>query len=141
MVAVDEHHIKMVQGWDGFQAERLMNEYYSQLIGGKTIEEIAASDTMVVFAQHTDKSLQQMQQPLGDKFAGAVAGLEPGELAPPVVDEWAGYIVRCDAKNSVPFDSSMIASLQLKRQLRVQNFTLDMFTPHTIEDNRDDFFE
>lgn len=123
------------------KTERLMNEYYSQLIGGKTIEEIAASDTMVIFSQHTDVSLQKMQQPLGDKFTGAVAGLNSGELAPPVIDEWAGYIVRCDAKRLVPFDSSMIASLQLKRQFRVQNFTLDMFTPHTIDDNRDDFFE
>ncbi len=123
------------------KTEQLMNKYYNQLIGGKTMEEIADSDTFVVFDQYTDKSLQQMRQPLGEKFAGAVAGLNTGELAPPVIEEWIGFIVRCDAKKVIPFDSSMVASLQLKRQSRVQDLSIDIFTPQTIEDNRDDFFE
>jgi hypothetical protein len=78
---------------------------------------------------------------MGDDFAGAVARLEPGQLSTPLVGEWAAYIIRCDAKKSVPFDSSMLSALQLKRQFRVQQLSVDIFKPKKLEDKRDVFFE
>lgn len=78
---------------------------------------------------------------MGAEFAGEVASLEPGQLSSPLVTDRGGYIIRCDEKTEKPFDSTMIAELQMKRQVRLNMLTVDIFTPKEIKDNRDVFFE
>jgi hypothetical protein len=122
-------------------ADRL-NAVFSQLTSGKTLEQIAAADTLIVF-QNNAKGvfMNQIESGFGYEFAGAVATLEPGRFSTPLLTDWAGYIIRCDAKYSIPFDSTMLSMMQYKRQLRMQLLSQDLFTPKKIQDNRDKYFE
>jgi hypothetical protein len=122
-------------------ADRL-NAIFSQLTSGKTLEQIAAADTLVVFQNNAQGVyLNQLQSGYGYEFAGAVATLEPGRFSTPLLTDWAGYIIRCDAKNVIPFDSTMLGMMQYKRQLRMQDISQILFTPKKIQDYRDKFFE
>lgn len=123
------------------KTDSVIHEYYDLLMSGATMEDIARDDSLIMYSPNTDATLDEMRMSMGDDFAGAVARLEPGQLSTPLVGEWAAYIIRCDAKRSVPFDSSMIPALQLKRQFRVQQLTMDIFEPEELEDKRDVFFE
>jgi len=123
---------------------QIMVEYlekiYEKITHGQSIEELAASDTMLFIRRQEGLNLAQLQMGLGGEFAGLVATLEQGQLSKPLALEWAGYIIRCDRKTSLPFDSTMIMPLQMKKQSRLQEVTIELFTPDEIEDNRDDFF-
>lgn len=122
--------------------ELYFDDISNQLRSGVTMEDIAASDTIVIFRTDLpEANLFQLQNRYGAEFAGMTATLESGDVSPPLVTDWAGYIIRCDRKIVSPFDSSMVSLLQLKRQTRLQQITEDMFTPEKIEDNRDFFFE
>ena len=70
-----------------------------------------------------------------------MATLEPGRFSTPLLTDWSGYIIRCDAKYSIPFDSTMLGMMQYKRQLRMQILSQSLFTPKKIQDNRDKYFE
>jgi len=122
-------------------ADRL-NAAFSQLTSGKTLEQIAAADTLMVFQNNTrGVFMNQIESGYGYEFAGAVATLEPGRLSTPLLTDWSGYIIRCDAKYSIPFDSTMLGMMQNKRQLRMQVLSQSLFTPKKIQDNRDKYFE
>jgi hypothetical protein len=122
-------------------AERL-NAVFTKITSGKSLEQIAAADTLLVFQNNArGVFLNQIQSGYGYEFAGAVATLEPGRFSPPLLTDWAGYIIRCDAKNIFPFDSTMLGMMQYKRQLRMQGISQILFTPKKITDNRDKFFE
>jgi hypothetical protein len=115
---------------------------YTQLAAGKAMEAIAQTDTMVMFQSNVrDQTAFMLRSTYGDKFAGAVAMLEPGQISKPVHMPYRGYIIRCDSKEEVPFDSTMFGLLQWKRQLRLQQITQNIFTPEEVVDNRDKFFE
>lgn len=122
----------------------IMTEYldqaYAQITMGQSFEELASKDTMLFFRDQKDLNLAQIQMGLGGEFAGLVATLEQGQLSRPLILDWAGYIVRCDRKITVSFDSTMIMPIQMKKQSRLQELSMDLFTPKKIEDNRDDFF-
>lgn len=118
-----------------------LNQVYSQLTTGKTLEEVTSEDTIMIFHNRKDVTLGQLQSALGSEFAGVVATLDSGQLSRPLVMDWAGYMIRCDRKVVNPFDSTMLAPLQIKRQVRLQELTVDIFTPRKIEDKRDLFFE
>jgi peptidyl-prolyl cis-trans isomerase D len=122
-------------------AQYLSNLQY-QLQSGETMEAIAASDTLVIFRNDLKNlTLSDMAGSYGEKFAGAVARLEPQEVSTPLLTDWAGYIIRCDQKIPTLFDSTMIVYLQDKRQKRLQQLSQNIFTPKEIEDYRDEFFE
>jgi parvulin-like peptidyl-prolyl isomerase len=131
----------MERGFIKEKSDSIISDYYDRLMAGATMEDIARSDTLIMYSPQTDVSLDELRRPMGDDFSGAVAQLEPGQISSPLVTEWAAYIIRCDAKRAVPFDSSMIAALQLKRQFRVQELTMDIFEPEQLKDKRDVFFE
>jgi parvulin-like peptidyl-prolyl isomerase len=115
---------------------------HGQLASGKAMETVAQNDTMVIFNSNiTDQTVFMLRNTYGDKFAGAVATLEPGQISKPVFMPFTGYIIRCDSKEEVPFDSTMFGLLQWKRQLRLQQITQNIFAPEEIVDNRDRFFE
>jgi peptidyl-prolyl cis-trans isomerase D len=122
----------------------IMTEYltrtYEKIAAGQSLEELAANDTMLFFRQQEGLNLTQLQMGLGGEFAGLVATLEKGQLSKPLALDWAGYIIRCDGKTTLQFDSTMIMPLQMKKQSRLQEVTIDLFTPKEIEDNRDEFF-
>jgi parvulin-like peptidyl-prolyl isomerase len=118
-----------------------LDEYHDRLIAGIPMENIASEDTIVTFRASDAMTLGQVQMKLGAEFAGVVASLESGQLASPLVTDRGGYIIRCDAKTVRPFDSTMIAELQMKRQVRLDMLTVDIFTPQKVKDNRDVFFE
>ncbi len=117
-----------------------LNDIYGQLTTGKSMEEIASEDTLLYFREQQDINLAQVTMSMGGEFAGLVATLEPGQLSSPLTMEWAGYIIRCDKKMDIPFDSTMVMSIQMNKQSRLQSLTVNLFTPKEIEDNRDDFF-
>ncbi len=125
----------------GELVEHQFTIYYDQLMAGKTMDEIAAEDTLVLLRSSEGIALGQIQMTLGNEFAGVVATLEPNQMSTPLIMDWAGYIIRCDAKVVNPFDSTMITPLQMMRQARLQELTLNIFTPKKLEDNRDLFFE
>lgn len=115
---------------------------YGQLVSGKAMEAIAQVDTTVIFQTNIrERTVYALRNTYGDKFAGAVAALEPGQVSKPVIMPFAGYIIRCDSKNEVAIDSTMLGMLQWKRQLRLQQITQNIFTPEEIVDHRDRFFE
>ncbi|KPK62847.1 hypothetical protein AMJ83_09585 [candidate division WOR_3 bacterium SM23_42] len=115
---------------------------YAQLAAGKAMEAIAQSETIVLFKDDIkNRTLYELRSGYGDKFAGALVTLEPGEISRPVIQGYNGYIIRCDRKEELPFDSTMIGVLQWKRQLRLQQITQNLFTPEELVDNRDKFFE
>jgi hypothetical protein len=121
-------------------ADRL-NEYYNRLMAGETMSKILSEDTLLEFNNVEDVTISQIHNALGGDVAGAVANLENGQTSLPIITDWAGYIVHCDKKVAVPFDSTMLAALQMKRQQRLQDITTKIFMPKEIEDNRDNFFE
>ena len=123
----------------GVLAEYLA-QTYEKITAGQSIEELAANDTLLYFRHQEDLNLAQVQMGLGGEFAGLVATLEKGQLSRPLALDWAGYIIRCDGKTTLQFDSTMIMPLQMKKQSRLQEVTIDLFTPEETEDNRDDFF-
>lgn len=122
----------------------LMADYleraYDKIRAGQSFEQLSAEDTMLYFRQQDGLNLAQIQMGLGGEVAGLVATLEQGQVSRPLVLDWAGYIFRCNGKTTVAFDSTMIMALQMKKQSRLQEVTIDLFTPKEIEDNRDDFF-
>ena len=117
-----------------------MDKIHQQLIGGKPIEQVAFEDTLIIL-QKDSKSILQIQSQYGLEFAGAAAALEPKQISSPLLTEWSGYVIRCDNKKAVPFDSTMMGYLQMGRQMRLQYLTQDIFTPKKVKDNRDKFFE
>jgi parvulin-like peptidyl-prolyl isomerase len=121
--------------------EEKMDALHTRIVAGTTIEDIASEDTMVVVRTIKDAQLVQLVNGMGGEFAGVAARLDAGDISVPLVTDWAGYIIRCDNKQVAPFDSSMIVSLQMKRQTRLQGLTIELFTPGEIDDYRDDFFE
>lgn len=118
-----------------------LNHIHSRLITNTSMEEAVSEDTVVVFNDRKNVTLMQIQGALGGEFAGAVAKLEQNQISSPLIVDWAGYIIRCDKKVDNPFDSTMLLTLQMKRQQRLQQITTQIFTPNKIEDNRDLFFE
>lgn len=121
--------------------EQKLDAYYDKLVGGMTMENIASLDTLVGFHENDAMTLGQLHMTFGAEFAGGVAALESGQFSSPLMTELGGYIIRCDTKTVEPFDSTMIATLQAKRQGRLRMITENMFTPKKLEDNRDLFFE
>ncbi|MGB9721112.1 MAG: peptidylprolyl isomerase [bacterium] len=119
-----------------------LNNVFMQLQSGTTLEQIAEKDT-VFFVQNNIKNvaLAEIETRYGQEFAGVLAGLESNQISKPLLTDWAGYIIRCDKKTSLPFDSTMVPSLQYVRQVRLQNLSQSIFTPKKIVDNRDKFFE
>ena len=115
---------------------------HAQLVAGKPMETIAQSDALVLFEPGIqDRTLSELRSGYGDTFAGVLATLEPGEISKPVIQSHNGYIIRCNRKEVVPFDSTMLGVLQWKRQLRLQQISQNLFTPEELVDNRDKFFE
>jgi parvulin-like peptidyl-prolyl isomerase len=115
---------------------------HDKLASGQAMEAIVQFDTIAMFQSNIkDQAVFTFRNTYGDKFAGAVAALEPGQISNPVILPYAGYIIRCDSKHEVPFDSTMLGLLQWKRQLRLQQITQNIFTPEEIVDHRDKFFE
>ncbi len=113
-----------------------------QLRGGATMEQVAAADTLLIFQNNIKNILlSELLTSYGPEFAGTVAALEAGRISSPLITEWAGYIIRCDAKTIMPFDSTMLGMMQYKRQLRLQSISQSIFTPRQLVDNRDLFFE
>lgn len=129
--------------------QKILSEYveeklaaiYDLLIKDTPLEQVRARDTTVVIQDQNNVQLTWIQSALGSEVAGRVARMEPGDISPPLVTDWAGYIILCDDKRVVPMDSSMVYALQMKRQVRIEQVLGDIFDPDKIEDNRDLFFE
>jgi len=121
--------------------EQKLDECCDRLTGGMTMEKIASEDTIVTFHESEAMTLEQLQMTFGAEFAGVVMALESGQFSSPLITDLGGYIIRCDTKTVEPFDSTMVAALQVKRQMRLRMLTDDIFTPKKLEDNRDLFFE
>ena len=117
-----------------------MDQTYARLSPGRSLEQVAAEDTALMF-QKDIKNIFQIQREYGVEFAGTIAALQPDQTSRPLITDWAGYIIHCDARTSVPFDSSMAGYLQMTRQMRLQVLSQSIFTPKKIVDNRDKFFE
>lgn len=118
-----------------------LDQIYDQLVAGNTMKKIVSEDTILLLRKLENITLAQMQISLGHEFAGVAATLEPGQTSVPLIMDWAGYVLHCHSKTASPFDSTMLTALQMKRQVRLQDLTVSLFTPKDIEDNRDDFFE
>ncbi len=119
-----------------------LKRLHAQMVSGTPMESIAQSDTTVRF--HTgiaNQNLFGLRSTYGDQFAGALASLEQGQISAPVIDRYSGYLIRCDRKNEVQFDSSMVGVLQWKRQMMLQQIGQSIFTPEELVDYRDKFFE
>ena len=122
--------------------EKRLNDMYAQIGTGRSMEEVAASDTIArLHAGLIGQTLFTLRNIHGDEFAGAVASLEPGQVSEPVITKYGGYIIRCDGKEEMAVDSTMIGMLQWTRQVRLQNLSQELFTPERLVDNRDKFFE
>jgi hypothetical protein len=119
-----------------------LNNLHDQLVSGTPMESIAESDTNVRFNTGiVNQNLFGLRSTYGDVFAGALASLEQGQVSAPVVDRYSGYVIRCDRKGEVQFDSSMVGVLQWKRQMMLQQISQIIFTPDEVVDYRDEFFE
>lgn len=119
-----------------------LNDAHGQITSGKTMEALAESDEIIDLQKDIkDQTMYAMASAYGDNFAGAVAALQPGQISAPVISRYTGYLIRLDAKHEVPFDSTMLGMLQWRRQMRLQQITLSIFTPEKLVDNRDMFFE
>ncbi|MEO0160754.1 MAG: peptidylprolyl isomerase [candidate division WOR-3 bacterium] len=132
-----------------YERERLktrLKEYledvFKQLQTGNTLERMAQMDT-TLFLQTglRNLSLNEIEMRYGPEFAGVVGSLDSGQVSRPLVTEWAGYIIRCDNKRVMPFDTSLVKYIQYLRQARFQSLSQAIFTPRQIIDNRDKFFE
>jgi len=122
-------------------ADYLQN-IYNQLTSGKTMEDITSRDTLIILQTNIKNlNIDQIKTQYGLEFAGACARLQTKQISLPVITDWAGYIIRVDSISIVPFDSTMISSLQIERQMRLGGLTQTIFTPKKIVDNRDKFFE
>ena len=119
-----------------------LNSLHGKLVSGTPMESIAESDTIVRFNTGiVNQNLFGLRSTYGDQFAGALAPLEQGQLSAPVIDRYSGYLIRCDRKSEVQFDSSMVGVLQWKRQMMLQQISQIIFTPEEVIDYRDKFFE
>lgn len=119
-----------------------LNNIFIQLQAGTTLEKIAESDTTLFFQTNLNNlTLIDIESRYGPEFTGVIAALEKGQVSKPLVTEWAGYIIRCDNKTIMPFDTSLVKYIQYARQLRFQNLSTAIFTPKQFIDNRDKFFE
>jgi parvulin-like peptidyl-prolyl isomerase len=119
-----------------------LDHVYELIQAGATMEAIAQTDTVVLFQNNIKgQNVLVLRNTYGDEFAGAVAALDQGQVSAPVVTRYAGFIIRVDGINEIPFDSTMIGVLQWKRQQMLQQITQTMFTPEELVDNRDKFFE
>lgn len=121
--------------------EKRLAAAYEQLSGATPVEEVCARDTTIVYQHQDNVQLTWVQSALGGEVAGRVARMERGDISAPLVTDWAGYIIMCDDKRTIPMDSSMVFALQMKRQTRIEQIMREVFTPDKIEDNRDLFFE
>lgn len=119
-----------------------LNDVSNQLMSGKTLEQIAQKDTLLYLQSGiTNVLLADIETKYGLEFAGVLAGLEQGQTSKPLLTDWAGYIIRCDRKTTLTFDSTLVRYIQYRRQVRLQNLSQSIFTPKKIVDNRDIFFE
>ncbi len=120
--------------------KRYLGDVHSLLIGGRKMGDIALDDTLLIFRERRDVTLHQLQSELGLEVSGLLATLEPGQISGPLVIDWAGYIIRCEGKTVLPFDSSVVYMMQMKRQGRLSEISAKIFTPEKVIDNRDEFF-
>lgn len=119
-----------------------LNNVFIQLQSGTTLEKIVEQDTTLFFQTNLNNlTLADVESKYGPEFTGVLASLEKGQISKPLTTEWAGYIIRCDNKIVVPFDTSMVKYIQYARQMRFQSLSISIFTPKKIIDNRDKFFE
>ncbi len=119
-----------------------LNNIFIQLQSGTTLEKIVEQDTTLFFQTNLNNlTLTDIESRYGPEFTGVLAALEKGQISKPLITEWAGYIIRCDDKTVIPFDTSMVKYIQYARQMRFQNLSISIFTPKKIIDNRDKFFE
>jgi parvulin-like peptidyl-prolyl isomerase len=121
--------------------EDKLTAVYDQLVRNIPVEEVCARDTTVIVQNQDNVQVAWMQSTLGSEVAGLVVRMEPGEISSPLITDWAGYVIICDDKRTVPMDSSMVLALQMKRQSRIEHIVTEVFIPDKIEDNRDVFFE
>lgn len=129
------------QAYEKAMAEYL-NSVHAQLISGIAMEAIAQRDTLVRFhADSGGQTLFGLRSTYGDKFVGTLASLEQGDISAPVMEQYIGYIIRCDQKEEVAIDSTLLGMLQWKRQMILQQVSQELFTPEEIIDYRDRFFE
>uniref|UniRef100_A0A7V1EH90 Periplasmic chaperone PpiD n=1 Tax=candidate division WOR-3 bacterium TaxID=2052148 RepID=A0A7V1EH90_UNCW3 len=119
-----------------------LNNIFIQLQSGTTMEKIVEQDTTLFFQTNLNNlALTDIESRYGPEFTGVLAALEKGQISKPLITEWAGYIIRCDDKTVIQFDTSMVKYIQYARQMRFQNLSVSIFTPKRIIDNRDKFFE
>lgn len=129
------------QLYDKAMAEYL-NGVHAQLVSGVAMEAIVQRDTLVMFnADSSGQTLFALRSTYGDKFVGTLASLAQGEISAPVTEQYIGYIIRCDRKEEVPIDSTLLGMLQWKRQMILQQVSQELFNPEEIVDYRDRFFE
>lgn len=144
--SLEEAHTRVKAAAERQAYEKTMTQYlrdlHRQLTSGTPMEAIAQSDTIVQFHPGiVGQNMFSLRNTYGDKFVGALAALEQGEISPPVIERYSGFIIRCDRKNAVPFDSTMVGMLQWKRQMILQQISQTIFTPEELADHRDKFFE
>ncbi len=131
-----------------FERERLkeltreyLEDTYQQLVSGKTLEQVAGSDTLLQINELRGINLAQLEAQYGPEFAGCVAQLQVNQISRPLLTEWSAYIIRCDRRESIPMDSTVVRHITALRQRRLQNLSQLIFTPKKLVDNRDKFFE
>jgi parvulin-like peptidyl-prolyl isomerase len=69
---------------------------------GKSFEQYAAENPGVELQADTFAGLVDCRRKKGPEFAGALEALDPGEKSGVIETNWGAFIVRCDARTTVP---------------------------------------
>jgi hypothetical protein len=82
---------------DKKRIEEYAKRVYDKVLLRRSLEEVAKEETLEVQTEEFN-SFQTCLQTKGPEFAGAAYALEPGELAPLVITDWAAFIILGEAK-------------------------------------------
>lgn len=82
---------------DKKKLEEYAKKVYDKVLSRRSLEEVAKEETLDYRTEEFN-SFQICRQTKGSEFAGAAYALEPGELAPLIITDWAAFIILSERK-------------------------------------------
>ncbi len=105
-----------------------------------SLEALAQSDTRFMIETIRAADYAKLKTDYPPELVGALCSLVPQQTKH-IVTDWGAYIIRCDALDRMPFDSTKVAAIYQDQETKVRTVYQYLFGDPKIVDHRDAFFE
>ncbi|MFO7675213.1 MAG: peptidyl-prolyl cis-trans isomerase [bacterium] len=111
-------------------------EVLAEIRAGRPLEQFAGEESRIDISTEPFEGIQDCRRRKGPEFAGAVKGLDPGQISGVVETGWGAFIVRLDAEGEVEgFDVEEIA--RQRQEEIAQQVMRELVEAPEVKDYRD----